>query len=342
MSEYLEWFGSSSSFTKYGSFKEADRGKEIDRLYFRKIGGGLHGQHISAVMRIVLAFDDLEMKGGVLLVLRIVAIVVKAKIRTIAQPFFSCDHHRIFGDGHAIHDGNGMPTDIVTEFSVQYRSVHIEPVWIRPIEYHEWFAETEGGLHEFLEGGNICVEACAYVLYVEQHHIHILQILCRWPLLLPVQGYDGYAGPGVCFISHTFAGIGRTAKSMFGAEDDAYVQSKFKKRINEVRIAHHRGLIGEDAESLSFYQRKINRNAFGSWNDAGFILISLCIAWPGGTGEEGQHNQESGEESFHESCFVSVNDKSKEQENNHFDEAKYLNGCIGGNGLPCRFNLHIK
>ena len=74
----------------------------------------------------------------------------------------------------------------------------------------------------------------------------------RWLLLLAVvQRQDRHAGIGVHRAGHVLPRIGTATEAMFGREDGGDTEALLQQDVQQVAVAHHAGVVGEEGNALA-------------------------------------------------------------------------------------------
>lgn len=213
------------------------------------------------MMGITLARDDGDLSVGC------------RRVSGGVQPMLSDKHFSVFADGHTIYGGNGLHTDERFEFWIQDRSVDIESIRIGPVEDNKRAMVLDGGLDIFLQGGDIGIEADAYVLDIEEHDVHAFQIGGRGFAFAAIEGDNGYACFGIDGAVDMFAGIGVASEAMFGGKDLCNVYASLQEGVYEMAGADNGRLVSEDGDGSAFKEGQIPFHLVGAGEDAAGALF---------------------------------------------------------------------
>ena len=86
-----------------------------------------------------------------------------------------------------------------------------------------------------------------------------------------------------------FAGIGVASETMFGREDGYNVELVLQQNVQQVFVAYHASVVGEDGYPLSFQQWEVFGSLFVASDDS---FICLCKGLQGeDTQEKDGYNQ---------------------------------------------------
>src|SRR6478672_8345058 len=138
MPDPLKRLRRSATLTDYGPFKQAMRSIPIYRLYLRDIGRWLHRQYVFAFVRVITAFYHSQLEEFRPRCISRSNDSFIRFIRLLIQPAFVQQHFCIFTDGHSVDYRNRLHSHKGFELWIQYRSINIKAIWIRPVEDDEW------------------------------------------------------------------------------------------------------------------------------------------------------------------------------------------------------------
>jgi len=72
--------------------------------------------------------------------------------------------------------------------------------------------------HELLQRGNISVKTGAYILYIKDENVYILQVSCSCLTMFTIKGYNGQPGAFIFTVAYFLTCVGITSETMFRTE----------------------------------------------------------------------------------------------------------------------------
>ena len=100
--------------------------------------------------------------------------------QAIFQPAFAIYHKGEFAEGHPVHSADRERADSGFVFHVEDRPVHVEAVWIWPVQYDNFLTVPGAGVHQMEHRDVIGVISQADILDVHQQHVELVHLVLSW------------------------------------------------------------------------------------------------------------------------------------------------------------------
>jgi len=116
-----------------------------------------------------------------------------------------------------VQDRERIDTDERLESFLADRSVY-EVIRVRAVQHDKLFVVFGAGFHHVMHRADIGIETGTYILYIENNHVEVAQLLGGRFLVFPINRDDGDACFQVSAVFYLLSGITGSPESMFRSE----------------------------------------------------------------------------------------------------------------------------